>query len=45
MKYFWTMEVESLTIGLTHYVPVTDAPPGLSLDKFVANNCRTSART
>lgn len=47
VKYAWTLEVESLTIGLTHYVPVEraldggayssqdDAPPGLSLPGFV----------
>ena len=36
VKYVWTMEIESLTVGLTHYVPVEDGPPGLTLDKFVA---------
>jgi len=36
VKYVWTMEIESLTVGLTHYVPVVDGPPGLTLDKFVA---------
>ena len=36
VKYVWTMEIESLTVGLTHYVPVDDGPPGLTLDKFVA---------
>ena len=36
VKYVWSMEIESLTVGLTHYVPVEDGPPGLTLDKFVA---------
>ena len=36
VKYVWSMEIESLTVGLTHYVPVKDAPPGLDLAKFVA---------
>ena len=36
VKYVWTMEIESLTVGLTHYVPVEDGPPGLTLDRFVA---------
>ena len=35
VKYVWTMEIESLTVGLTHYVPVEDGPPGLTLEKFV----------
>jgi predicted phosphodiesterase len=25
-----------LTVGLTHYIPVDEAPPGLTLEKFVA---------
>ena len=36
VKYVWSMEIESLTVGLTHYVPVEDGPPGLTLDKFIA---------
>ena len=36
VKYVWTMRIESLTVGLTHYVPVDDGPPGLTLDRFVA---------
>ena len=36
VKYVWTMDIESLTVGLTHYVPVEDGPPGLTLEKFVA---------
>ena len=35
VKYVWTMEIESLTVGLTHYVPVDEGPPGLTLEKFV----------
>ena len=36
VKYVWTVEIESLTVGLTHYIPVDEAPPGLTLGKFVA---------
>ena len=36
VKYVWTVEIESLTVGLTHYIPVGEGPPGLTLDKFVA---------
>ena len=36
VKYVWTLDIESFTVGLTHYVPVEDGPPGLTLDRFVA---------
>ena len=36
VKYVWSMEIESLTVGLTHYVPVDEGPPGMTLDRFVA---------
>ncbi|MDE0422649.1 MAG: YfcE family phosphodiesterase [Gammaproteobacteria bacterium] len=36
VKYVWTVEIESLTVGLTHYIPVEDGPPGLTLERFVA---------
>lgn len=36
VKYVWTLEVEALTVGLTHYIPVEEGPPGLTLEKFVA---------
>ncbi|MCY3840533.1 MAG: YfcE family phosphodiesterase, partial [Gammaproteobacteria bacterium] len=36
VKYVWTVEVESLTVGLTHYIPVEEGPPGLTLERFVA---------
>ncbi len=39
VKYAWTMAVESVTVGLTHYVPLGaagEAPPGLTLESFVA---------
>ncbi len=36
VKYVWTMEIEALTVGLTHYVPVVDVPPGLTLERFVS---------
>ena len=36
VKYVWTVQIESLTVGLTHYIPVDEGPPGLTLEKFVA---------
>ena len=36
VKYVWTVEIEALTVGLTHYIPVDEGPPGLTLEKFVA---------
>ena len=36
VKYVWTVEIESLTVGLTHYIPVEEGPPGLTLERFVA---------
>ena len=36
VKYVWTVEIEALTVGLTHYIPVEEGPPGLTLEKFVA---------
>ena len=36
VKYVWTVDIESLTVGLTHYIPVDERPPGLTLEKFVA---------
>ncbi len=36
VKYVWTVEIESLSVGLTHYIPVDEGPPGLTLEKFVA---------
>ena len=36
VQYVWTVEIESLTVGLTHYIPVEEGPPGLTLEKFVA---------
>lgn len=35
VKYVWSMEIESLLVGLTHYVPVEDAPPGMDLQSFI----------
>ena len=35
VKYVWTMPIESLLVGLTHYVPVEDGPPGMTLANFV----------
>ena len=36
VKYVWTVDIESLTVGLTHYIPVDEGPPGLTLENFVA---------
>ena len=36
VKYVWTVEIEGLTVGLTHYIHVEEGPPGLTLDRFVA---------
>ena len=35
VQYVWTMQIESLTVGLTHYVPVNDGPAGMTLESFV----------
>ena len=35
VKYVWTMQIEALTVGLTHYVPVEDSPPNMTLARFV----------
>ena len=36
VKYVWTMRIESLLVGLTHYVPVENGPPGMTLEDAVA---------
>lgn len=36
VRYVWTLDIESLTVGLTHYIPVDEVPPGLTLERFVA---------
>lgn len=35
VKYVWTMPIESLLVGLTHYVPVEDGPAAMTLSRFV----------
>lgn len=35
VKYVWTMQIEALTIGLTHYIPVEDSPASMTLPQFV----------
>ena len=35
VKYVWTMPVDALVVGLTHYVPVEDSAPGMTFDSFV----------
>lgn len=35
VKYVWTMQIEALTVGLTHYIPVEDSPASMTLSQFV----------
>ena len=35
VKYVWTMPIDALVVGLTHYVPVEDSAPGMTFDSFV----------
>ena len=35
VKYVWTMPIDALIVGLTHYVPVEDSAPGMTFDSFV----------
>ena len=35
VKYVWTMQIEALTVGLTHYIPVEDSPASMTLPQFV----------
>ena len=35
MKYAWTLHIEGLTIGLTHYVPVPERPPNFTLERWI----------
>ena len=35
VKYAWTLEMEGLTIGLTHYIPAPERPPDFTVAKWV----------
>lgn len=35
VKYVWTMSIDAVVVGLTHYVPVEDSTPGMTFDGFV----------
>lgn len=35
VKYAWTLELEGLRVGLTHYVPVPERPPTFTLDRWI----------
>ena len=35
VKYAWTLHIEGLTIGLTHYVPVPERPPNFTLERWI----------
>lgn len=38
VKYFWSMRIEALTVGLTHYLPIDDSPPLPTFPEFVARH-------
>ena len=35
VKYSWTLELEGLCVGLTHYIPVPERPPNFTLARWV----------
>ena len=35
VQYAWTLELEGLTVGLTHYVPVPERPPNFTLARWI----------
>jgi uncharacterized protein len=35
VRYAWRLELEGVSIGLTHYVPVLERPPNLTLARWV----------
>ncbi|MEQ8860753.1 MAG: metallophosphoesterase family protein [Pseudomonadales bacterium] len=35
VRYAWLMEIEGLWIGLTHYVPVPERPPNMTMARWV----------
>ena len=36
VKYAWLLEIEGLWVGLTHYVPVPERPPNLTMARWVS---------
>ncbi len=35
VRYAWLFEIEGLWVGLTHYVPVPERPPKMTLERWV----------
>lgn len=35
VKYAWTLELEGMWVGLTHYVPVPERPPNFTLARWL----------
>ena len=35
VKYAWQLDLEGLSVGLTHYVPVPERPPNFTLARWV----------
>ena len=35
VKYAWTLLLEGLWVGLTHYVPVPERPPNFTLERWI----------
>lgn len=35
VKYAWNLEMEGLTIGLTHYIPTEQRPPDFTIGKWI----------
>ena len=34
-RYAWTLQLEGLHVGLTHYVPVPERPPNFTLERWI----------
>jgi len=35
VQYAWTLKLEGLTVGITHYVPVPERPPNFTLERWI----------
>jgi len=35
VQYAWTLKIEGLTVGITHYVPVPERPPNFTLARWI----------
>ena len=35
VKYAWLLQIEGLWVGLTHYVPVPERPPEVTLERWI----------